>query len=492
MAFLLDSKNVFAYLIGAGLWDKDQTCDSLSSQSGKNFSLRITGGDRDLLVKQETHDPKGVAVGEVLRESWFYELLEVLSEGANAADCLESANESELVGLRSRIVYPLHFDAESSILVFPYLDNVRDLSDFYRDFCRSLTAADSVSGKSDRSVNEKTVNEKASGERKELPVAIAAALGESFAQLHRSTFQRSACKRFLEEKYLLKYSKSGRSPEQARARAVPTPNFLAGLKRITPEMFCVIPTDALKFFRFYQRYPAIGEAIEFINQSFDRACVVHNDPRFANFLLHDFQKFELSQPQATVDSANSTADRAVDSTVDPTVQPTEKPTVQLIDWEKWAWGDPAYDLGQIIANYLQLWLKSLPVSANLDLATTLSRARVPLAAVQPSIAALMRAYLVRFPEILSYRPDFLVQSTRFAGLGLIRQVQIYIYQKHPLGNVEMVMVQVAKSLLCQPEASIPTVFGQSKAAMESVLKPTLEPPAESFIAQETAQAVSQL
>jgi Phosphotransferase enzyme family len=271
---------------------------------------------------------------------------------------------------------------------------------------------------------------------------VAADLGENFAELHSSTFRKFACETFFREKYRTYWSARGRSPEVVEARAIPTPNFLGGLKRITPEMFCVIPTDALKFFRFYQRYPEIGAAIESLNQSLVRDCVVHDDPRFANFLLHDSQSVE---------------------------NPSDQAKVQLIDWEKWTWGDPSYDLGQLIANYLKLWLESLPVSASLDLASTLSQAKVPLSVVQASIAALIGAYLEKFPQILTYRPDFLVQLMQFTGLGLIRQVQLYISHKHPLGNVEMAMVQVAKSLLCKPEASIPTVFGQSKAAMESAV-----------------------
>ncbi len=467
MAFLLDSENVFAYLACAGLWPEGQPCDLLSAQSGKNFSLRIKGGDLDLLVKQETHGLKGTSSGEIRREEGFYQLLEV---------------SPDLETLRSRIIYPLHFDAENSIIVFPFLDNVCDLSSFYKGFSKELVAGDAKAPGENRneakSLSSDEVN-RSKADRK-LPTAIAASLGENFAKLHSSTFQKKSCENFAREKHWAEWFRRGRgkairaqsgnpASEQsndktndqmtakAKAEAVRTPTFLAGLSRITPEIFCVIPTDALKFFRFYQRYPEIGEAIEGLNHSFTPDCVVHDDPRFANFLLHNFQSFQLFQ------SLSVYPERVPESV--PESVP-EKVTVQLIDWEKWNWGDPAYDLGQLVANYLQLWLKSLPVSANLDLATTLSRAKLPLVAVQPSIAALLQAYFETFPQILFHRPDFLLQLMRFTGLALIRQVQIYIAQKHPLGNVEMAMVQVAKSLLCQPEASIPTVFGQSRSDLE--------------------------
>jgi hypothetical protein len=441
MAFLLDSENVLGYLTRAGLWDDAQYCDVLCAQPGKNFSLRVRGGDCDLLIKQESHSSKGVALGEIAREWWFYQLLGEAPQEELAA----------LEGLRSRIIYPLHFEVESSIIVFPFLSNVCDLSNFYSDFCKGLAGSESKGF---------SFKDYESSEAVGLPTVIAAALGENFAELHSSTFQNKWCENFAREKFWREWSRShkrskGEPPSvNTKAEAARKPTFLAGLERITPEMLCVIPTDALKFFRFYQRYPEIGAAIEALNHSFTPDCVVHNDPRFANFLLHDFESFSPLQAHPT------------------------QATVQLIDWEKWNWGDPAYDLAHLVANYLHLWLKSLPVSANLDLATTLSRARVPLVAVQPSIAALVQAYFEKFPHILTHRPDFLLQLMRFTGLGLIRQVQLYISHKRPLGNVEMAMVQVAKSLLCQPEASIPTVFGQSKAAIEVIS------------AEKTMQAVS--
>ncbi|MGH2413466.1 MAG: phosphotransferase family protein, partial [Microcystaceae cyanobacterium] len=42
--------------------------------------------------------------------------------------------------------------------------------------------------------------------------------------------------------------------------------------------------------------------------------------------------------------------------------------VRLIDWERSAWGDPAFDLGTLITSYLQIWLSSLVISKSLSIA----------------------------------------------------------------------------------------------------------------------------
>ena len=397
MSLLLTSENVFEYLDGLGLWAVGQPAEHLEPKAGKNFNLRVGGGDHDLLIKQAPFEPDGSLSGGLTQESWFYQLL---------------LDVPGLELLRSRILQPLHFDPENSILVFPFLEGVCDLSDFYHQFILTEDCRQTP-----------------------LPPSIAAALGTFFATLHGSTFQSSAVKHLWMTHYY--------GDPDLDERLVP--DFLKGLRRITPEDFCQIPTDALKFFRFYQRYPEIGEAISDLNQSFVPCCAVHDDPRLANFLLLDPLQSEFGQSN-------------------PSNQPAR---VQAIDWEMWRWGDPAYDLGQLLANYLKMWLGSLPMSAQLDLSKALNMAAVPLLAVQASTQACIRNYFLSFPKILQVQPDFLVRTTQFIGLGLVRQVQLDISQKNSIGNIEMALVQVAKSLLCQPEAAIPTVFGQDRETLEN-------------------------
>jgi hypothetical protein len=79
--------------------------------------------------------------------------------------------------------------------------------------------------------------------------------------------------------------------------------------------------------------------------------------------------------------------------------------------------------------------------------------------VQPSIAALTQAYLQAFPQILIDRPDFLERTVQFAGLALIQGIEAAIQYQKTLGNGGIAQLQVAKSLLCRPVQSMPTVFG---------------------------------
>ena len=103
--------------------------------------------------------------------------------------------------------------------------------------------------------------------------------------------------------------------------------------------------------------------------------------------------------------------------------------------------------------------KSIAVEESLRLAMT------PLEMIQPSIAALTQAYFGNFPEIMERRPDFLRRVVQFSGLALIQQIQAMLQYQKSFGNTGICMLQVAKTLLCRPEQSIPTVFGMPEAEL---------------------------
>lgn len=291
----------------------------------------------------------------------------------------------------------LHFDRENSILVFKYLSDYRDLMDFY--------------------LKENT-----------FPIDIATKLGILVGTCHRDTYQRGDYQKEIEA-IDKSDSQADRGDQQLRPQLSMVQRMIRGLERLTPEIFGNVPDDGLKFYALYQRYDSLGQALVQLGEAFQADCLTHNDLKLNNVLLHN----DWEQAEGGV--------------------------LRLIDWERSAWGDPAFDLGTLIGSYLQMWLGSLVVSKSLSIEESLSLAMTPLDRVQPSIAALMGAYLETFPQILVDRPDFVERSVQFAGLALIQGIQASIEYQKTLGNSGIAQLQVAKSLLCRPVQSMPTVFG---------------------------------
>lgn len=261
---------------------------------------------------------------------------------------------------------------------------------------------------------------------------IATSIGTTLSTIHRTTLNRQEYQNFFSQ------NSKGVFINQA-------PKFTRGLERISPEVFGLVPADGLKFFALYQRYDSLGKAIAELATAFEACCITHNDLKLNNILLHNDWEQVISKAEQSSHSI-----------------------IRLIDWERGAWGDPAFDLGMLIASYLQIWLSSLVVSKSIDIEETLRLAMTPLEQIQPSIAALTKAYFGNFPEIVERRPDFLRRVVQFSGLALIQQIQAMLQYQKSFGNTGICMLQVAKTLLCRPEKSIPTVFGVAEAELTRV------------------------
>ncbi len=385
MTFILSAHNVVDYLVERELCPPAEPAQlKIESKPAKNFNLLLSWSEgRQLLVKQERYDRKGKTKGEFLREWRIQQFF---------------LRFPELSYIRPWLSEALHFDREHSVIVFNYLNDYRDLSNFY-------------------------------AREKVFPTEIAGKIGSIIGTIHRATLDRQDCRDFFWE----------------NSAASQPPSLRGNLERIGPEVFGQVPGDGLKFFALYQRYDSLGQAIARLGAACEPCCLTHNDLKLNNILLSENWEQTISQAER---SSNS--------------------LVRVIDWERSGWGDPGFDLGMLIASYLQLWLLSLIAGKDMTIDESLRLATIPLDAIQPSIAALAMAYFEEFPEILERRPDFLRQVVQFSGLALIQSIQAMLQHRKSFGNQGICMLQVAKTLLCRPESSIPTVFGMAASELTRV------------------------
>ena len=228
MTFLLNFHNVFDYLVVHGLCNQsEQPLSQIEPIATKNFNLLLSlPGDRKLLVKQERHNQEGKAAGEFLREWQIQELLQRFPKLNHHCPFLSEA---------------LHFDAENSIIVFRYLDDYRDLMDFYT-------------------------------KENSFPTEIVRAIGTILATIHRDTYNHQEYQDFFLENRdnLIQYQVS---------------HLIQGLERISPEIFGLVPDDGLRFFALYQRFDSLGKAITELGNVVIPCCLTHNDLKLNNILL---------------------------------------------------------------------------------------------------------------------------------------------------------------------------------------------------------------
>jgi len=228
MALLLSSHNVASYLRGLALsTDADQDLVQIESIPAKNFNLLVTlPNGHKYLVKQERYASDGKTAGEFLNEWRIQEFLQQFPE---------------LENFRALLPVVLHFDRENSIMVFKYLDDYRDLADFY--------AKENV-----------------------FPSAIASSIGTIIATIHRSTYNRQEYREFFYNTNTLPINR--------------VKYLISKMERVEPEIFGMVSPDVLKFISLYQRYDSLGQAMAELSTAFNPCCLTHNDLKVNNILLH--------------------------------------------------------------------------------------------------------------------------------------------------------------------------------------------------------------
>ncbi|MFM7368118.1 MAG: aminoglycoside phosphotransferase family protein, partial [Sphaerospermopsis kisseleviana] len=190
MPFLLSSQNVFPYLISQGICTQaEQSLSKIELKSAKNFNLLVSLPDgSQLLVKQERLNREGRTRGEFLDEWQVHNFFQTFPEVSH---------------LRSSLSEVIHFDAENSIIVFNYLNNYRDVAEFY--------AKENL-----------------------FPTKIDRSIGENLASIHRLTLDRQEYQQFFQNSEVITQPTSSQ--------------MNGGVNRITPEVFGHVTSDGLKFF----------------------------------------------------------------------------------------------------------------------------------------------------------------------------------------------------------------------------------------------------
>ncbi|MEB3213802.1 MAG: T3SS effector HopA1 family protein [Leptolyngbyaceae bacterium] len=291
----------------------------------------------------------------------------------------------------------LHFNRDCAVLVLRYLDEYTDLEEFYT-------------------------------QSRCLEPAIATALGQVLGRIHDATLDQQDYRAFLQE--------DASDPDDEDI-----PDFGHDLQTLTPDVFERVSREGLAFYPLYQRDRTLHRAIAQLSELYEPCCLIHNDLKFDNILLHqDWQtRLAFHHPEHGQMLAPS--------------------PLRIIDWEQWSWGDPTHDVGIVIAQFLKLWLKSLSISRDIDIQLALRLASTPLEQVQPSLVAFMRSYIAHAPGILEQFPDFFTRVMQFAGLALLESITTRLHYYEPFGNAGICMFQVAGRLLCYPDAAIHTAFG---------------------------------
>jgi hypothetical protein len=117
-----------------------------------------------------------------------------------------------------------------------------------------------------------------------------------------------------------------------------------------------------------------------------------------------------------------------------------------VDWELAGRGAAGFDVGTVLAEYLRVWVGSIPIVDPTDPGRLMARARYPLARMHPAISAFWCAYRAAAPAGPALRRVMELAAVRLLQTAVERAQGLAAPSPHVL-----TLVQLADSTLRDPE-----------------------------------------
>ncbi|HEU4348492.1 MAG TPA: phosphotransferase, partial [Actinoplanes sp.] len=155
-----------------------------------------------------------------------------------------------------------------------------------------------------------------------------------------------------------------RMPTGARAPTA-RPPWILSLHRCDLNAFRELSSGSVALVRIVQEQAGLGALLDGLRDAWSARSFIHNDVRWDNCVA---------------------AGRS------PTAR---KSRLYLVDWELAGLGDPAWDVGSVLAGYLSLWLMSMSIPPGTAPERLPYLARWPLERMHPALRRFWRSYVLR-------------------------------------------------------------------------------------------------
>jgi aminoglycoside phosphotransferase (APT) family kinase protein len=222
------------------------------------------------------------------------------------------------------------------------------------------------------------------------------------------------------------HSASGGVPEEARRYAVPP--FALSVHRPAVSWLRDISEANLELIKLLQNAPGVTELLDDVRAGWRAECVVHNDYKADNCVVV----------------------RGRDG---------RGTGVRLIDWEGGGWGDPAWDAGSVLGDYLSTWLSSIPITGTDAPERFPELAKFPLERMRPALRAFWDGY-VREARLDAAGADRqLVRSARYSAMRLLQTAFEHTQASSRLTGTTMCLCQVAVNVVRRPHEAAVRLLG---------------------------------
>jgi hypothetical protein len=183
-----------------------------------------------------------------------------------------------------------------------------------------------------------------------------------------------------------------------------------------------------------QQSPVIGPAFEALRNTWTPHALIHGDLK----LYHVIARRETG--------------------------PGQPSQIAVIDWETAHSSEPAWDIGAVIAGYLALWLRSIPLIGGVPASDLMGKAVIPLDQVQCSLQAFWQAYMDEAALDEGTASDVLLRSMGYTAARLIQNEEEHLQTASAMTRRTDLIVDVSQNILLAPGQAARLLAGISEPA----------------------------
>jgi Phosphotransferase enzyme family len=133
--------------------------------------------------------------------------------------------------------------------------------------------------------------------------------------------------------------------------------------------------------------------------------------------------------------------------------------VRIVDWELVQYGDPAWDLAGALQNFVEHWVNSMSLSAEVPAEDSVAQARYPLENLQAAIGSLWQGYQAAAVLSASDAEEVLKRAVQFSAARIIQNVYESSYESQQLSAQSVILLQISENLLTEPERGQVHLYG---------------------------------
>jgi Phosphotransferase enzyme family len=194
-------------------------------------------------------------------------------------------------------------------------------------------------------------------------------------------------------------------------------NPVFDFSRVTPRSFAQAPGTG--FGTYLAAMQALDGPLGAIADQWRPTCLIHGDFRDDNILVAD--------------------------------RPGAEMPIAFVDWELGGWGDPLWDLGAWIGQFLYYWVESIKASTGGDFSSWVRDATIPFASIQRASRTILTSYAEASGRPMAGAEGFAARALQLAGVFLLHRVLGALESVGAIHAAAFCSLQVGRTLVTQPD-----------------------------------------